>query len=52
MSVKYEDVQRLSPLGYDHINIVGKYSFNLPETIANGELRPLVNIEELISSEE
>ena len=50
--LKYEDVQRLSPLGYDHINIVGKYSFNLPETIANGELRQLVNIEELISREE
>jgi TnpA family transposase len=44
--LEYEDVQRLSPLGYDHVNIVGKYSFNLPETIANGELRPLVNEED------
>lgn len=49
--LEYEDVQRLSPLGYDHINIVGKYSFNLPETIANGELRPLINIEEIIGRE-
>ena len=45
--LEYEDVQRLSPLGYDHINIVGKYSFNLSETVANGALRPLINIEEI-----
>jgi len=50
--LEYEDVKRLSPLGYDHINIVGKYSFNLPETIANGELRPLINIEEIQQQEE
>ena len=40
------DIQRLSPLGYDHINIVGKYSFNLPEIIENGGLRPLINTED------
>lgn len=49
--LELDDVQRLSPLGYDHINIVGKYSFNLPETIANGELRPLINIDEIIKQE-
>ena len=38
--LEYEDIKRLSPLGYDHINIVGIYSFNLPDTIANGQLRP------------
>ena len=27
------DVQRLSPLEFEHINIVGRYSFNLPEEI-------------------
>jgi TnpA family transposase len=38
------DVQRLSPLGYEHINIVGRYSFYLPEEIEHGGLRPLGNI--------
>ena len=27
--VKPEDVERLSPLGHDHINYLGKYSFAL-----------------------
>ncbi|MBX4270067.1 transposase [Clostridium estertheticum] len=27
--VNLDDVKRLSPLGYDHINIVGHYSFDL-----------------------
>ncbi len=36
-----EDVKRLSPLGYDHINIVGHYSFNLPDELLHGKLRPL-----------
>ncbi len=40
------DVQRLSPLGYEHINIIGRYSFKLPEEVENGELRSLINIEE------
>ena len=39
--VNHDDVKRLSPLGYDHINIVGHYSFNLPEELMHGKLRPL-----------
>lgn len=35
------DIQRLSPLAFEHINIVGRYSFNLPEEIEHGGLRPL-----------
>jgi hypothetical protein len=31
--VNLSDVKRFSPLGYDHINIVGHYSFNLPEEV-------------------
>jgi hypothetical protein len=31
----------LSPLGFDHINMLGRYPFILPEQIARGELRPL-----------
>jgi hypothetical protein len=25
----------------DHINMLGRYAFTLPETVARGELRPL-----------
>ena len=32
---------RLSPLGFDDINMLGRYAFILPDTIAHGELRPL-----------
>jgi hypothetical protein len=34
-------VARLSPLGFKHINMLGRYAFTLPETVARGELRPL-----------
>src|ERR1700732_591070 len=37
------DVARLSPLLHDHINMLGRYSFAMPETVARGELRPLRN---------
>jgi len=36
-----DDVARLSPLRYKHINFLGRYSFNLGESVANGKLRPL-----------
>ena len=39
--VRAEDVARLSPLGFDHINTLGRYAFILPDGIARGELRPL-----------
>ena len=39
--VRDEDVARLSPLGYEHINMLGRYVFTLPETVARGGLRPL-----------
>lgn len=41
--VRDEDVARLSPLGYGHINMLGRYSFAIPDTVKNGELRPLHN---------
>ncbi len=44
--VKDEDVQRLWPLSYKHINFLGRYHFTLPEIVANGQLRPLRNPEE------
>ena len=39
--VRDEDVARLSPLSYGHINMLGRYSFSVPEAVAKGELRPL-----------
>ena len=39
--VRDEDLARLSPLGFDHINMLGRYAFILPDPIARGELRPL-----------
>jgi len=41
LEVRDEDVARLSPLGYSHVNLLGRYHFSLPEAISRGELRPL-----------
>lgn len=35
------DVARLSPLLHEHVNMLGRYDFTLPERVAAGELRPL-----------
>ncbi len=40
-----EDVARLSPLGYKHINMLGRYYFSLAEPVLSGELRPLRDLE-------
>ena len=39
--VRDGDIVRLSPLGFDHTYMHGRYAFTLPETVARGELRPL-----------
>ncbi len=39
--LKLEDIARLSPLGFKHINMLGRYSFALAESIKRGELRSL-----------
>ena len=36
-----EDVARLSPLKWKHINFLGRYHFELLEAVAEGDLRPL-----------
>ena len=38
-----EDVARLSPLIYEHINMLGRYLFTVPEAVLRGELRKLRN---------
>jgi hypothetical protein len=32
-----EDVARLSPLTFDHINFLGRYAFALPDSVAHGQ---------------
>ncbi len=36
------DLSRLSPLGHDHMTMLGHYSFHVPESVAQGRLRPLM----------
>lgn len=43
MVINSEDVTRLSPLGFEHINILGRYRFDLAEELNNGAMRPLRN---------
>ena len=39
--VNEADVARLSPLVHEHINMLGRYSFSVPDAVAKGGLRPL-----------
>ena len=46
MKIVPEDVERLSPLGYDHINLLGRYTFSLSDEIRQGAFHPLRELEE------
>jgi hypothetical protein len=41
MTVRPKDVERLSPLLLDHVNVLGRYEFILKKSIRQGKLRPL-----------
>jgi TnpA family transposase len=41
LEVRPEDVERLWPLGFQHVNMLGRYTFDLAEPLARGALRPL-----------
>jgi hypothetical protein len=43
--INADDTERVSPLQHGHINVLGRYSFMLAESVAQGKLRPL-NIHE------
>jgi Tn3 transposase DDE domain len=45
-SPKPEDVGRLSPLMFEHINFLGRCACALPDSVARGQLRPLRSAEE------
>lgn len=38
MTILSEDVARLSPIGHQHVNVYGKYSFTLAESIQQGAI--------------
>jgi hypothetical protein len=40
-NVRDEDVERLSPLRHDHINVHGRYFFTPSDAVARCELRSL-----------
>jgi hypothetical protein len=46
MTVLPEDVARLSPIGHEHVNVYGKYSFTLAEPIQQGDFHPLREVDE------
>ena len=41
LTLNEADIVRLSPFSYHHINMLGRYSFSMPEEVKRGELRPL-----------
>jgi hypothetical protein len=43
-ALKPEDVARLSPLTFDHINFLGRYAFALPDSVAHGQLRQVLGL--------
>ncbi len=43
ISIDPTDIARLSPILWRHINFLGRYDITLPESVAQGGLRPLRN---------
>ena len=41
LTIKPEDIERLSSLLVDHVNVLGQYEFALKESVRQGQLRPL-----------
>ena len=51
MTIRPSDVARLSPIGYEHVDVCGKYSFQLSESIQQGAFHPLRELDETESLE-
>ena len=41
VSIKKEELQHMSPLGWEHINLIGDFHWNVKRVPPNGQLRPL-----------
>jgi TnpA family transposase len=46
-AVNPEDEARLSPLKHEHVNVLGRHQFRLPEAVKQGSFRPLRNIADI-----
>ena len=42
-AIQTEDIARLSPLVFEHINLLGRYAFSVPDSVVRGQLRSLRN---------
>jgi hypothetical protein len=42
-AIHAEDIARLSPLVFEHINLLGRYAFSGPDSVVRGQLRSLRN---------
>ncbi len=51
MSILLEYVARLSPIVHEHVNVYGKYSFQLSEPIQQGVYHPLRELDDTESLE-
>jgi TnpA family transposase len=51
MTIDPSDVARLSPIGHEHVNVYGKYSFTLAESIRQGAFHPLRELDETENQE-
>lgn len=49
VEVREEDIARLWPLGWEHINFLGRFSFALSERVARGEMHPLSLPDEIVA---
>lgn len=45
--ISEEDVERISPLRHEHINLLGRYHFTLAESVQRGQMRPLHDPQDL-----
>lgn len=43
--VKTEDIEHTSPLGFEHINILGKYNFEISPEVMSGKYRSLKKVD-------
>ena len=50
MEIKDVDLERLSPLSFKHINMLGHYSFEIEEKFLQGNLRPLQTLKKTLNT--
>src|SRR5680860_790193 len=50
VEIKDVDLERLSPLAFKHINMLGHYSFEIEEKFLQGKLRPLQTLKKALNT--